>query len=211
MTVTELSRRELSRREQRSADSRSQILDAAVGCLIDGGYSGATTLAIQARAGVSRGRLLHHYPSRDVLLVAAAHHLAVTRVEATAAKAESELPRHPAGVARIDRVVELMWETHHEPHYWAAVELWTAARTNHDIAGALLQEERRLGGSVRLAVDAMFGPEVTEHPRYPLVRDLLLSSMRGAALTYAFDRRDPDSDPHLADWKTLAHTLLDAK
>ncbi|HSP36143.1 MAG TPA: helix-turn-helix domain-containing protein [Frankiaceae bacterium] len=203
MTVTEL-----TRREQRTVDSRNQILDAAVACLIEGGYSGATTLQIQGRAGVSRGRLLHHFPSRDVLLVAAAHHLAVTRVQATVSKAESQLARHPGGTARIDRVVELMWETHHEPHYWAAVELWTAARTHDEIAGALLQEERRLGGEVRSAVDGMFGAELTERAGYPVLRDQLLSSMRGAALAYAFDRRDPSSDPHLDAWKTLAHGLL---
>jgi AcrR family transcriptional regulator len=199
---------ELSRREQRTADSRSQILDAAVACLIEGGYSGATTLQIQGRAGVSRGRLLHHFPSRDVLLVAAAHHLAAVRVQATVAKAESELARHPGGVGRIDRVVELMWETHHEPHYWAAVELWTAARTNDEIADALRQEERRLGGAIRTAVDGMFGPELTRRPAYPMVRDQLLAGMRGAALTYAFDRRDPGSDPHLEQWKALAHRSL---
>ncbi len=208
-SVTELSRRDLSRREQRTADSRSQILEAAVGCLIEGGYSGATTLQIQGRAGVSRGRLLHHFPSRDELLVAAAHHLATVRVRATVAKAETELAAHPGGPGRIDRVVELMWETHHEPHYWAAVELWTAARTNDEIADALSQEERRLGGAVRSAVDGMFGTELTERPAYPMLRDQLLFSMRGAALTYAFDRRDPGSDPHLDEWKYLAHRLLD--
>jgi len=199
---------ELSRREQRTADSRSQILDAAVACLIEDGYSGATTWAIQGRAGVSRGRLLHHFPSRDVLLVAAAHHLATVRVQATVAKAETELAAHPTGPGRIDRVVDLMWETHHEPHYWAAVELWTAARTHDEIADALNQEERRLGGAIRAAVDGMFGAELTERAAYPMLRDQLLFSMRGAALTYAFDRRDPSSDPHLDEWKYLAHRLL---
>jgi AcrR family transcriptional regulator len=208
VTVTDARAVERTRREQRTADSRSQILDAAVACLIEGGYSAATTLQIQGRAAVSRGRLLHHFPSRDVLLVAAAHHLAAARVRATVAKAGSELSRTPSGPERIDRVVELMWETHHEPHYWAAVELWTAARTNDEIAAALLQEERRLGGTVRAAVDGMFGPELCAHPSYPLVRDLLLSSMRGAALAYAFDRRDPTLDPHLDGWKTLAHSML---
>jgi AcrR family transcriptional regulator len=198
-----------TRRAQRTADSRSQILDAAVSCLIEGGYTSATTLQIQGRAGVSRGRLLHHFPSRDVLLVAAAHHLAAARVRATVDKAGDELPRFPPGAARLDRVVELMWETHHEPHYWAAVELWTASRTNDEIAAALLAEERRLGGTVRAAVDGMFGTDVAAVPRYPLLRDLLLSSMRGVALTYAFDRRDPDGDPHLTQWKELARTLLD--
>jgi AcrR family transcriptional regulator len=196
-----------TRREQRTADSRSQILEAAVSCLVERGYTGATTLEIQRRAGVSRGRLLHHFPSRDVLLVAAAHHLAATRVRATVEKATDELR---AGHDRVERVVELMWETHHEPHYWAAVELWTASRTNDEIAAALLHEERRLGDTIRTAVDGMFGPGLCDLPRYPLLRDLLLSSMRGVALTYAFDRRDPGRDPHLAGWKSLARTFLNA-
>jgi AcrR family transcriptional regulator len=208
VTVAHAPPAELTRREQRTADSRTQILDAAVACLIEGGYSSATTLQIQGRAGVSRGRLLHHFPSRDELLVAAAHHLATVRVRATVAKAETELASHPAGPGRIDRIVELMWETHHEPHYWAAVELWTAARTNDEIAAALMQEERRLGGAIRTAVDGMFGPDLTERPAYPMVRDQLLFSMRGAALAYAFDRREPASDPHLDEWKYLAHRLL---
>jgi hypothetical protein len=43
-------------RAQRTEDSRARILDAAVECLIDGGYSGATTLTIQAVADVSSAR-----------------------------------------------------------------------------------------------------------------------------------------------------------
>jgi AcrR family transcriptional regulator len=199
---------ELSRREQRTADSRERILDAAVDCLIEAGYTGATTLRIQDRAGVSRGRLLHHFPSRDVLLVAAAHHLAARRVQATVAKAGDELARQPDGVQRIDRVVELMWETHHEPHYWAAVELWTASRTNDEIARALLAEERRLGGTIRTAVDGMFGPGLVGCPHYGMLREQLLAAMRGVALSYGFDRRDPAGDPHLPQWKELARTLL---
>jgi AcrR family transcriptional regulator len=160
---------------------------------------------------VSRGRLLHHFPSRDVLLVAAAHHLATQRVEATMARAAAELEDLPTGPERVARAVELMWATHHEPHYWAAVELWTAARTNDEIAGALHSEERRLGGTIRTVVDAMFGPVLAARPGYAAVRDLLLSSMRGVALTYAFDRRDPTGDPHLARWRELAATMLTAE
>ena len=65
-------------RSERTADSRLLILDAAVACLVEDGYAGASTLAVQARAGVSRGRLLHHFPSRAELLVAAAGHLSTT-------------------------------------------------------------------------------------------------------------------------------------
>jgi AcrR family transcriptional regulator len=199
--------RPLGRREERTATSRARILDAAVACLVESGYAGATTLRIQARAGVSRGRLLHHFPSRDQLLVAASRHLATERLRDTADRLK-ELDGALSGPDRLDRAIELMWETFAEPHFWAAVELWTAARTNDELRAALLPEEREVGVAVRRGMDDFYGPELTAHPRYPQVRDLLFTSMRGVGLTYALDHRDPRTEPHLRLWKDIARTLL---
>lgn len=197
-------------RAQRSEDSRTRILDAAVACLVDGGYSGATTLTIQGEAGVSRGRLLHHFPSRDRLLVAAAQHLAVKRVADTETRITRLLDGAPVGTfERADRVVELLWQSFAEPHFWASVELWTAARSNGEIAEALRPEERRLGAAIRGSMARMFGEELASRPRFKQVRDLLLTSMRGAALTYTFDPRDPAADPMLPLWRDLVRTLLE--
>lgn len=192
-------------REERSSASRARILDAAVACLVEDGYGGATTLAIQARAGVTRGRLLHHYPSRERLLVAAAAHLAARRL------AEAESPDAVAGLSRperIDRGVRLLWQTFAEPSFWAAQELWTAARTDDDLRSAVLPHERELGAAIRAGLDRLFGDAITGHPRWPQVRDLLFTSMRGVGLTYAIDPRDPSTDPHLTLWTQTAHTLL---
>lgn len=198
-------------RAQRSQDSRAQILDAAVDCLIEGGYSGATTLTIQGEAGVSRGRLLHHFPSRDRLLVAAAQHLAVKRVADTELRITRVLDggSDPVGPwERSDRVVELLWESFSEPHFWASLELWTAARANAEIAEALRPEERRLGAAIRASMARMFGDELAARPRFKQLRDLLLTSMRGTAMTYTFDPRDPAGDAMIAQWKDLARVLL---
>src|SRR4051812_50089149 len=98
-------------RSERSADSRLLILDAAVACLVEDGYAGASTLAVQARAGVSRGRLLHHFPSRAELLVAAAGHLSTTLLAEVQVRAAAALADLPAGRARVDRAIDLMWAT----------------------------------------------------------------------------------------------------
>ncbi|WP_433274805.1 TetR/AcrR family transcriptional regulator [Pseudonocardia xinjiangensis] len=195
------------RREERTATSRARILDAAVACLVESGYAGATTLQIQARAGVSRGRLLHHFPSREQLLVAASRHLATERLRRNGERIES-LAGGLSGAERLDRAIELMWETFSEPHFWAAVELWTAARTNAELRAALLPQEREIGAAIRGGLDRFFGTALTGHPRYPDVRDLLFTSMRGVGLAYAMEHRDPRTDPHLALWKRTAHTLL---
>ena len=193
-------------REQRTSDSRQRILDAAVACLVESGYAGTTTLTIQARAGVSRGRLLHHFPSKETLLVAAAQHLAASRFSSDGLAA-ADLPDDPA--ARIDAAVEAMWSTFAQPYFWASVELWTAARTDPALAAALLPAERRLGAAIRQTVDAVFAAiDATGAERYPLVRETLLTAMRGVALTYGFDPREPTTDPHLEQWKELARLLL---
>ncbi len=200
---------ETRNRQDRATSTRTLILDAAVACLVELGYAGASTLAIQAKAGVSRGRLLHHFPSRDELLVAASQHLTATRLAQTEVRVAEQLADAPEGPRRVERCIELLWTTFHEPPFWAAVELWTAARTNPALAAALRPEERALREAIREVGDRIWGPAVCAHPNYPELRELLFTSMRGAALPYTFERhRDPANDPHVPLWKSLAHRLL---
>jgi AcrR family transcriptional regulator len=196
-------------RQARSVDTRALILEAAVACLAEEGYAAATTLRIQARAGVSRGRLLHHFPSRDALLVAAAQHLASVRMAETAQWVATSMEGRLTGVKRLDRATEMLWQTLRQPYFWAAMELWIAARTNAELRECLRPQEHRLGTAVRQVIATMYGPAIASHPRFPEVRDLLFTSMRGVALTYAFEDRDADLDRHLSLWKGIAADLLD--
>lgn len=188
----------------RSKVTQQHILDSAVEVLIELGYSGASTLKIQERAGVTRGRLLHQYPSRDALLVAAVQHIAEARVAAT-----RDLINWPsAHDERADAAVEAMWSTYHQGYFWAATELWLAARHNRSLAEALAPNERALGTAIRAAIDEMFGPDLTARPGYGGLREILNTSMRGVALTYTFEPRDPLTDQHLTIWKSLARREL---
>ncbi|WP_369214020.1 TetR/AcrR family transcriptional regulator [Streptomyces flavofungini] len=53
--------------QERSRNTRGRIPAAAVTCLAEDGYTATTTPRIQERAGVSRGSMLHQFPSRDAL------------------------------------------------------------------------------------------------------------------------------------------------
>jgi AcrR family transcriptional regulator len=198
-------------RSERTADSRLLILEAAVTCLVEDGYAGASTLAVQARAAVSRGRLLHHFPSRAELLVAATEHLATTRLAEMRLRAAAEMAGLPPGPERIDRAIDLMWATFQEPPFWAAVELWTAARTDPELRAALRPEERRLRTAIQAVGDEIWGPETAAAPRYAELCELLFTSMRGVAMVYAFEDRPPATDPHLTLWKRTAGLLLGAE
>jgi AcrR family transcriptional regulator len=195
-------------RSERTADSRLLILDAAVACLVEDGYAGASTLAVQARAGVSRGRLLHHFPSRADLLVAAAEHLSTTLLEDARHRAAALMADQPPGPERVGRAIDLMWATFQEPPFWAAMELWTAARTDPELRAALRVEERRLRSAIRAVADEIWGPEVSAAPLYAELCEVLFTSMRGVAMVYAFEDRPAATDPHLPLWKRLATRML---
>jgi len=193
-------------RQERSKVSQRKILDAAVKVLVEEGYSNATTLRIQKESQSSRGGLLHHFPSRDALLIAAVHHLAAERVRDLGVR--TDWPDSPT--ARIDAAIETMWATYAQPYFWASVELWLAARSHVELRTALFPEEQVMGAMVRTSTDNFFGPAICAHPSYAMIREVLNTSMRGVALTYALDPRDPHLDPHLEDWKRLAHSILES-
>lgn len=197
----------VTRRDRRTQVSRTRILDAAVRCLVDDGYAGASTLAIQRRADVSRGRLLHHFPSRDALLVAAAQHLAIRHVVEAGRMAERFV--EPNGSPeRVDEAVSAMWERYQEPYFRAATELWTAARHNDELRTSLGPAEVQLNATIRSAVASMFGPVHAAHPAFGAVSDILRTSMRGVAFADAFEGRERRHRRHLDGWTLVARGML---
>lgn len=101
-----------------------------------------------------------------------------------------------------------MWTTFQEPPFWAAMELWTAARTDPALRGALRGEERRLRAAIAAVADGIWGAEIVGSPLYADLTELLFTSMRGVALLYAFEDRPAATDPRLALWKRLAARML---
>ena len=183
--------------------SRQRILDAAIECLVDLGYSGTTTVAVQRRAGVTRGALLHHFPSRDELLVAAVAHLGEARFDVLVREVE-EAARNGN---RIDAAIDATWESFTGPLFIAATELWLAARTHAEFRAVLVQAERQLGKRFGAGYLEVFG-DYGRHPRFPEFLDLLLSSMRGAALVHNLGRTRRRDAAYLRMWKGLAHEML---
>lgn len=188
---------------QRSTATRQRILTATVASLARHGLAGTSTVQIQADAGVSRGGLLHQYGSREQLLVAAVQHLASERFAALRAQ-----PIELEGAARVRRALELLWSTHDSDLFWAAMQTWLGARSDPQLQEVLRLHERQLGHVARGLCDDVFGEELIRHEAYSDLRETLITSMRGVALTYAFDPRPAMTDPHLDAWFRLSCRTL---
>ncbi len=175
--------------------------------LVELGYAGTTTSEVQKRAGVSRGALLHHFPSRAALLADAVRYLAEMR---------SQDPRwNPASSARsadrVGRTIDLLWSSFHGPLFWAAMELWIASRTDPELRQVLLPQERLLGGLSRQWCDEQFGPDIVSRPHYEDFRNTLLAAMRGEALARALLPLTDRNQRHLQNWKELGRAVLAAE
>lgn len=66
--------RRRSQAERRDA-MRERLLKATLACLARDGYANTTVSSIVKQAGVSRGAHVHHYPSKDALILDAAEYL----------------------------------------------------------------------------------------------------------------------------------------
>ena len=82
---------------QRSAATRTRLLEATIESLVDHGTQGSTTAGICKRAGVSKGAMLHHYPTKASLFAGAIEHLLSRRLtEFSARFATQRRPRKSA-------------------------------------------------------------------------------------------------------------------
>ena len=192
--------------QQRRDETRRALLDAAVESLIEVGFARTTTLEVQRRAGVSRGALLHHFPSKTELLVAAIDHLAYMRAIELKALA-AQLPEERAGGARTDAVLDLLWQCFSGAFFQVAMELRTAARTDPELRPVLVTAERALRDRIVHQARTLFGTGVAENPGLDRALDFTLQFMIGAAMT-AVLHQDAQLSVLIDDFKRVFPTVL---
>jgi AcrR family transcriptional regulator len=138
--------------EERTRVMRARLLEATVECLVERGFAGTSTTLVSERAGVSRGAQLHHFPTKNDLVVAAVEHLTEKRGRELAEAATSlpEGPRHTRAV------LEVLADHFTSPVFAAALELWVAARTDPSLLAAVEPLEQRVGREThRLTVELL--------------------------------------------------------
>jgi AcrR family transcriptional regulator len=164
---------------ERTAAMRTRLLEAAVDSLVELGYAGTTTQGIARRAGVSRGAQLHHFPTKESLVVAAVEYLVDKRMaEILAAEVDT------------DRGIDVLADAFSGPLFYAALELWVAARTDSALFEAMVPLERKVTEALRHGSAEVFGD------RYDAdTIELSIELVRGLAVSALF--RTPEADRSL--------------
>lgn len=188
---------------QREA-TRHRILDAATDLLIADGYSSVTAQAVQTAAGVSRGALLHHFPTMQQLTAA----LVSTIVIRNEAEVRVALSRQDPSVDTIEKSISALYSALIRPPFQAELELWSAARTDPVLAEALHESEREAGRDLRRVVDELFGPDIVASQNYSKIADLTVLLLRGLALSRAVHKSDASARRSISQWAGVVRLLL---
>ncbi|MGW5570395.1 TetR/AcrR family transcriptional regulator [Nocardia thailandica] len=176
-------------RRTNPVEMRRRLIEATVTCLVEHGYAGTTTLRVQQLAGVSRGALLHHFPSKADMFVAAVQRVAQQQADDIRGALAAPFPAD----GRIEFAIDVLRRAMSGPLYLAGYELWMAARTDPELRAVLAPYEREVGKGIRQLGAEAFGPEYATQPGFPVAFESLLQLLRGQALTSIL-RTSPDTE-----------------
>jgi AcrR family transcriptional regulator len=139
--------------QDRSRATRQRLLEAAIECLAEVGWSGSTVAAVAERAGVSRGAAQHHFPTREDLFTSAVEYVAAERL----AMLRSHAVALPAGPDRIRAVLALVERMYTAPLFRAAIHLWAAATSDTRLRERIVGVEAQVGRESHRTVLTLLG------------------------------------------------------
>lgn len=190
-----------TRAEQRAA-TRQAIIDATIDCLVLDGYASLTTRQVAGRAGVAQSTVMHHFETREALLVDAVTQVALRLADRAVEQIDLAAFRTPA---HREAVLDEAWREFTSPQALAAAQLWAAVWNEPALAPVLRELEERLTEIIVGTAGALF-PELSDDPRLPALLDASVSLIRGLLLAIPVWGEEAVTKR----WQAVKPLLLDA-
>lgn len=194
-------RKPVSRAEQRAA-TRQALIDATVECLADDGYAALTTRRVAERAGVAQSTLMHHFETRETLLVEAVGDLALRLANQALEGIDLAALHRPE---HREAVLDRAWQEFTSPQALAAAQLWIAAWSEPELVATLRELERRINSILAATAITLF-PDQAADPRFPALIDVAVSLIRGLVMAIPISGRDAVE----ARWEAIKSILLES-
>jgi AcrR family transcriptional regulator len=186
---------------------RLRLLDAAVDCLYELGYSGTTTIEVAARAGVSRGAQLHHFPTKEKLVTEAVRHVLAKRLD----EFRGAFASLPGGADKVGAAVDILWKKLSCKVFYAWLELVVAARTDVALREAVAEIAGQFLDQVQATARDFFAPVDGSQLSLETAPIFAFAAMQGLALDrIVWPADDARLDRVLNAMRTLATMALRA-
>jgi AcrR family transcriptional regulator len=190
-----------TRAEQRAA-TRQAIIDATIDCLVEEGYAALTTRRVAERVGIAQSTVMHHFETREALLVEAVIQVAIRLADQALNQIDFVALRTPE---HREAVLDQAWSEFTSSEALAAAQLWAAVWSEPELAPVLRELEARLTGII-VSTSATLFPDLADDRRLPALIDAAVSLIRGLVL--AIPVWGPDAVT--ARWEAIKPVMLDA-
>lgn len=190
--------------DERRRETKDKILRAAIDLLAEEGYAGFSTIAVAARAGVSRGARENHFRTKYDL-IKAAWHAALQRAEA---RSRQKADRKFKTTNPVDDFFASSEAFFLSKDYIALLELATAARIDRNVARILhdlFRGNRKRADLVWIEALMRAG-----YPKQRVEQFIALSNcvFRGAALMSAWGLSSSLYTPVIAELRSWAEVMM---
>jgi AcrR family transcriptional regulator len=164
---------------ERSAETRGAIIEAAIELLFSKGHTATTTIAVAARAKVSRGAMLHHFPTRVEMLIAVAEYIVARQRE----QRREKFKDLGVGLQRYYAGADINWEVQKQPATIALLEIMMATRSDAQLRNGFapfIKQMREMRGSAAVGVAGDLG--VSDKSTVATMLYLHQATLRGLAV-----------------------------
>ncbi|MDD3446219.1 MAG: TetR/AcrR family transcriptional regulator [Zavarzinia sp.] len=192
---------------ERSEDMRRRIIDAAAKVMGAHGYAGFRTAEVSRVAGVSRGAQLHHFPTKDQLVVATLRHvygqaLERSRVRAGKIDLKSDI---------IDQLIDDARDFFFSRHFLVSIDIVVSAATDPGVRDEVLEIAR----TARLPVEQAWSKALVENgiPEkiIPGLLSIVMGVVRGQALRKLWDDDSRKDKVQFAMLRDMVRTYVAAQ
>lgn len=173
--------------EEKSRQTQARITQATIECILEKGIRATSTVDVAHRAGVSRGALVYHYPSKTSLMQAALEDLLIREVGSVRDMAI----RVKAGELDFDSLLKVLHEHFKGDMYMVTLEYLTNARTDPAIMEALVPLAAKFNDSLeKIWEQLVVSSEHSSHEKR-VALNATLCMMRGMGAQSIW-RNDPE-------------------
>ena len=193
--------------EERSATTQELLMQATIDAMYENGFARLTTADIARRAGVSRGALMHHYASKEDLIV-----VSYERMLADATREiRSWLGLARAGELMLDDFLDKLWAMYSGKLIFVTLEHITEARHNEPLRQKFMPVVKEFHAALEACWREFFHEtgSSTEDPITVLTMTTAL--FRGIAIQMVLREDAVYFDKLLEHWKSHVRSLVEVE
>jgi len=189
---------------ERSDEMRLRLVEAAALVLRRRGYAGLRSEEVSRVAKVSRGAQLHHFPTKDSLVLATAAHLLNSGLERGIARAQATVD----SADPIEAIIQDCMDFFFGPDFSVVLDLVLASGKNRELRGQVYGHARESRLGVEQAWLEVLCARGLERAKAEKILWLTISIVRGLSVRALWQKDDALFRSLLDEWKRMVAVYL---